>query len=184
VTGTVVHLSHGGRGYVVATSDGQLLAFHTPKAPTTLGDRLKVTVRALQNGTFQERSTKLLGHADKASFQGTVTFADQQAGTYTVSVRGVSLLVHLPPVTDPAAPVPQVPQVGVLTTVDVTVKQATNDPRQRSAISTSRRSSGTRPLIQPHRPRRPISCWSRPTTRASRPRRCRCGCRRRSMSRS
>jgi hypothetical protein len=120
VSGTVVHLSHGGPGYAIATKEGQLLAFHAKKPPTTLGDKLKVTVKALDNGTFEQRSTKLLGHAETASFQGTVTFADAQAGVYTVSVRGVSLLVHLPPAVDPLAPPPQPPAVGVQTTVDVT----------------------------------------------------------------
>jgi hypothetical protein len=117
----VVHLSHGGRGYAIATKDSQLLAFHAKKPSTARGDKLKVTVKALDNGTFQERSTKLLGHAETASLQGTVTFSDAQAGVYTVSVRGVSLLVHMPPPLDPLAQPPQPPAVGLQTTVDVTL---------------------------------------------------------------
>jgi hypothetical protein len=119
VNGTVVHLSHDGHGYAIATKEGQLLALHTDKAPTALGDKLKVTVHALDNGSFDERSTKSLGHADVATFSGTVTFADAQAGTYTVSTRGVSLLVHLPAPLDPSTPPLQPPAVGVQTTVDV-----------------------------------------------------------------
>jgi hypothetical protein len=77
-------------------------------------------VKALDNGTFQEQSIKALGHAEAATLSGTVTFADALAGVYTVSVRGVSVLVHLPPPVDPLAPLPQPPAVGVQTTVDVT----------------------------------------------------------------
>jgi hypothetical protein len=114
VTGTVVHLSPDGHRYAIATKDGQLLALHTKKAPATLGDTLKVTVHALDDGTFDERATKAVGHAGTATLSGTVTYADAVTGIYTVSARGVSMLVHvLPP--------QQLPAVGVQTTVEVTL---------------------------------------------------------------
>jgi hypothetical protein len=124
VAGTVAHLSHSGHGYAVATKDGQLIALHSSKQPS-LGDRLKATVKALADGTFEERKPAVHGHSDKASFHGTVTFADPDGRAYTVSARGVSLLVHLPP-PDPAAPPapPALPAVGTLTRVDVAFRPA------------------------------------------------------------
>ena len=123
VAGTVVHVSHDGKGYAVATREGQLLALHTKKAPE-LGERLKTTVRALDNGTFKELEPDLRGQADSAKFHGTVTFTDPSAGAYTVSARGVSLLVHLP-APDPAAPPRELPAVGILTTVEVAFRPVT-----------------------------------------------------------
>lgn len=92
VSGTVVHVSHEGKGYVLATEDGQLIALHTKEAPA-LGARLTTTVRALDNGTFRELKPTISGHAGQASLHGVVTFVDPTAGTYAVSARGVSMLV-------------------------------------------------------------------------------------------
>jgi outer membrane biosynthesis protein TonB len=127
ISGTVVHVSHSGHGYTLATKDGQLISLHASKVPV-LGDKVKATVLALQNGTFQQRAEKHLGHAGTATFHGTVTYSDQQAGVYTVSVRGVSLLVHLPPPTDPSAPPVLVPAVATITTVDVAFRPAPGPP--------------------------------------------------------
>lgn len=121
VSGTVVHVSHGGHGYAVATKDGQLIALHAKHVPV-LGDKVKATVLALENSTFYERAVKHQGHVETASFHGTVTYADLQARVYTVSALGTSLLVHMPPPADPSAVPPPPPPVGTLTTVDVTIQ--------------------------------------------------------------
>jgi hypothetical protein len=123
VSGTVVHVSHGGHGYAVATKEGQLIALHAAHVPV-LGDKVKATVRALQNSTFYERSVKHQGHVETASFHGTVTYADPQMRVYTVSALGTSLLVHMPAPADPSALPPPPPAVGTLTTVDVTIQPA------------------------------------------------------------
>jgi hypothetical protein len=129
VAGTVVHISHEGHGYAVATKEGQLIALHAAHAPD-LGDVLKTTVRPLENGTFQERTPKSKGHVDSAKFHGTVTYADADSRVYTVSARGVSLLVRMAPTpaepaADPAtAPPSEPPAVGTLTTVDVAFRAA------------------------------------------------------------
>jgi hypothetical protein len=107
-----VHVSHEGKRYVIATNEGQLIAVATTKAPA-LGDKLKTTVRALADGTFKERKPTSKGHAGSAKFHGTVTYADPVARVYTVSARGVSLLVTLP--AGEAVP----PAVGTLVTVEV-----------------------------------------------------------------
>ena len=101
------------------------MVVRTKKAPTApgdnlkLGDNLKITVHARDDGTFDERAAKALGHADTATINGTVTFADPVTGVYTVSARNISLLVHQPPPLDPALPPLLPPAVGVQTTVDL-----------------------------------------------------------------
>lgn len=121
VSGTVVHVSHGGRGYAVATAEGQLLALHARRAPE-VGTRLKAYVRALDNGTFKELEVDPRPRPAKtAKFHGVVTFADAATGDYTVSARGVSMLVHPPPPPDPSAPpapAPAPPAVGTATEVE------------------------------------------------------------------
>ena len=95
VTGTVVHVSHEGKRYVLATKEGQLIVVATKHAPA-LGDKLKTTVQARADGTFKELKPTSKGHADTAKFHGTVTYADPTARVYTVSAHGVSLLVTMP----------------------------------------------------------------------------------------
>jgi hypothetical protein len=117
VAGTVVHVSHGGKAFVLATEAGQLIAVHSTDAAPTLGDKLKVTVRALDDGTFRERERKVKGASANARFHGVVTFADPAARTYTVSARGTSMLVSMPPPAD-GAPPPPTPAVGTSVTVE------------------------------------------------------------------
>lgn len=149
VAGTVIHLSHSGHGYTVATKEGELIALHTAKEPA-LGDKVKTTVKPLDNGTFAQLKAKVSGHLDSATFHGTVTFADDQSRTYTVSAPGVSLLVHMPPPaqpapTDPAAqpapPPAAVPAAGSLTTVDVRIVQPA-DPNAPPQLQETHRKDG------------------------------------------
>ena len=120
VAGTVVHVSHAGKRYVLATKEGQLIVVATKHAPA-LGEELKTTVRARADGTFKELKPTSKGHAETANFHGTVTYADPVAQVYTVSARGVSLLVTMPPPADPAQPPPPPPAVGTLVTVEVAI---------------------------------------------------------------
>ncbi|MEA2413028.1 MAG: hypothetical protein QOC77_3589 [Thermoleophilaceae bacterium] len=149
VAGTVVHLSHEGHGYAVVTKEGELIALHATEKEPKLGDKLKTTVKPLDNGTFEQLKAKVSGHSDTASFHGTVTFADSQAGVYTVSAPGVSLLLHLPPPpappADPAPPPPAVPAVGTLTTVDVAIKlppPGNTDPAAKPQLEETKRVDG------------------------------------------
>ncbi len=161
VAGTVVHLSHNGHGYTVVTKEGQLIALHAAKEPAP-GDKLKTTVKPLENGTFAQLKAKVSGHVDSAKFHGTVTYADAAAGIYTVSAPGVSLLVHLPPPpaaanpADPALPVPlpvpgatgpptpppaTVPAPGTLTTVEVAIKPPAQ-PGDKPQLEETKRKDG------------------------------------------
>jgi hypothetical protein len=121
VSGTVVHVSHEGHGYTVATREGQLIALHARKAPAS-GTKVKAKAEALANGTFHEVDQKKSGTADEASFHGTVTFVDPEARAYTVSARGVSLLVHAPPVPEPPASPAPLPALGVKTSIGVAIR--------------------------------------------------------------
>jgi hypothetical protein len=152
VAGTVIHLFHEAHGYTVATKEGELIALHATDKEPKLGDKLKTTVKPLANGTFKQLKPKVTGHSDTSSFHGTVTFADQQSGVYSVSAPGVSLLVHMPPPpppADPAAPPPPpppaVPAVGTLTTVDVAIKlppPGNTDPTVKPQLEETKRVDG------------------------------------------
>jgi hypothetical protein len=133
-----VHISHDGHAYAVATREGQLIPVHARKPPA-LGTKVKSTVKSLVNGTFKETVQKTSGSTDKAAFHGTVTFVDAEARAYTVSARGVSLLVHAPPLPEPpAAPAP-LPALGVQTTLEVAIRPvAGGAPDARELAETTR----------------------------------------------
>lgn len=92
--GTVVHVNPGAESYTVATPTDKLLAIHTRRLPK-VGEEVKVGADSLFNGTLVERTVREAGERPKAEFDGTVTFVDAERRLYTLSERGVSLLVHV-----------------------------------------------------------------------------------------
>jgi hypothetical protein len=94
VKGTVIHVNPLASSYVLSSRSGQMNAIHARQLPRA-GAKLEVPVRELANGTYAEDGdVKRAGSAKAALFQGVVTFADPTTGAYTVSSKGVSVLVH------------------------------------------------------------------------------------------
>jgi hypothetical protein len=120
-SGVVVHVNASARSYAL-DSRGQLLPIHTAKLPQP-GTKVSVPIEPLSNGTFAEagKRMKKKGRFRTAQFDGTVTFIDQEAATYTVSAHGASVLIHVQPATPAAA---QMPQPGTRITVRVTIARA------------------------------------------------------------
>ncbi len=110
--GTVVHANRAAGSYALAIKGGELVPVHADKLPRA-GTKLSVEALQLANGSFaEEGARKREGRATGTSFRGVVTFvrADPLAPAYTLSGRGASLLVEVPP--DPAGALPLLPAVG------------------------------------------------------------------------
>lgn len=117
--GTVVHANPAAGSYAMAIAGGELVAIHAPKLPTP-GEKLVVEAEPLDNNTFAEQERKKEGTAATATARGVVTYvdADPAAPAYTLSGRGSSIPVHVPPTA------PELPQLGAYATVKVAVEQA------------------------------------------------------------
>ncbi len=123
VSGVVVHANPAAGSYTIVESGGLLNAVHAAKLPAP-GTRIKVPVRTLANGTFAEAGgRKQSGKETRAGFAGIVTFVDADPVTpaYTVSKRGVSVLVHIHP--DPTGAAPALPQLGAYASVAVEIEK-------------------------------------------------------------
>jgi hypothetical protein len=92
VAGTVVHVNKGAQSYIVA-GRGHLYAIHSASAPA-LGTKVKVSVHRLHNGTFSSTGVTTGKHPRHARVHGTVTHVNVAGDSYTVSGRGVSMLVQ------------------------------------------------------------------------------------------
>jgi hypothetical protein len=120
--GTVVHVNPAAGSYTLVEAGGALAAVHAPKLPKA-GTQLSVLVRTLANGTFAEAGArKKTGSKARASFNGIVTYVDPDPASpaYSVSKRGVSVLVNVRP--DPAGAVPVLPAVGAYAVVAVEIE--------------------------------------------------------------
>jgi hypothetical protein len=94
--GIVVHVNPLAKSYTLATSDGDLVAIHSDDLPEPR-TRLKVGVRSLLNGTYAEAGERTESSPrGNTTFQGNVTYRDPEAGVYTVSAAGTSVLIHVP----------------------------------------------------------------------------------------
>jgi hypothetical protein len=117
--GAVAYANPAAGSYALAIERGELVSIHAAKLPAP-GTKLSVPVEPLANGTFAESGEREQEkrRAGAATFRGVVTFAgpDPEAPTYTVSGRGVSLLVHVA-----ADPAPELPQVGTYVTVTAAI---------------------------------------------------------------
>ena len=120
--GTVVHANPAAGSYVLAIRGGELVPVHAPKLPPP-GTKLTVEGVQLENGTFAEAdSPARSGKASEVSFEGTITFVDPDpaAPAYTVSGRGSSLLVQVPP--EPTGAVPSLPVLGARVTATAAIE--------------------------------------------------------------
>jgi hypothetical protein len=115
IDGTVVHLNPVAGSYAVATPTGQLFAVHpdpSAKKDATanpdpqpnknvklpkVGTVISAPTKELFNGTFAENGKRTeSGKGTSAKFSGYVTYVDSVNKAYTVSVKGVSVLIHAP----------------------------------------------------------------------------------------
>jgi len=117
--GTVVATNPAAGSYALALEGGELVAVHARELPEP-GTKLSVPLRPLANATYAEAGEleKEKGKAKAVTLEGTVTWAMSDA--YTVSGRGVSLLVRVPP--DPAGAPAELPAIGSLVEVKAAIE--------------------------------------------------------------
>jgi hypothetical protein len=123
IAGVVVHANPAAGSYTVVESGGLPNAIHAAKLPAP-GTKVSVPVRTLANGTFAEDGKrKQAGKRTSATVAGIVTFvgADPAAPAYTISKRGVSMLIRVHP--DPTGSAPALPQLGAYATVSVEIEK-------------------------------------------------------------
>jgi hypothetical protein len=123
--GTVAAANPAAGSYALALDGGELVAVHAPELPEP-GTKLSGPLRPLANGTYAEAGEI---EAEKAkakavSLEGTVTWASppQAPPSYTVSGRGTSLLVRVPP--DPAGAPAELPAIGSLVELKARIEPA------------------------------------------------------------
>ncbi|HEU4737184.1 MAG TPA: hypothetical protein VFS48_09200, partial [Solirubrobacterales bacterium] len=122
LAGTVVHANPAAGSYTLAIKGGELVPVHAAKLPRP-GAKLSVEGLQLANGAFAEQAKPTRkGQAAEASFRGLVTHVktDPLAPAYTLSGRGASLFIEVPP--DPSGALPPLPTLGVYATTSVTIE--------------------------------------------------------------
>ena len=92
VKGTVVHRNARAHSFVVADRSGRLTAIHSPRF-VRVGSLVVVSAYGLRNGTLAARSIRIVGRRSQTRVRGVVTHVDTAGGTFTLSTRGVSMLV-------------------------------------------------------------------------------------------
>lgn len=123
LSGIVLHVNPAAASYTIAEPTGTLDVVHAAKPPQP-GAKVSVPVRLLANGTFAEAGPRTKSEVrTRASFSGIVTYLDPTptAPAYTVSKRGVSVLVHVHP--DPAGVAPSLPVLGAFASVTVDIER-------------------------------------------------------------
>jgi hypothetical protein len=123
--GVVVHSNPAAGSYTIAEAGGILSTVHASKLPPA-GRELSVETETLANGTLAEAAKPAVkgnGHR-QATVAGVVTFVDPDpaAPAYTLSARGVSLLVHVHP--EPGGTPPTLPVLGANAEVRVEIAAA------------------------------------------------------------
>jgi hypothetical protein len=103
----------------MAISGGELVSVHASKLPLP-GEKLTVEGSPLPNNTFAEEEREKSGSAQQGSMRGVVTYVDPDPANpaYTLSGRGSSILVHLPP-----SPMPLLPGLGAYATVEAQIEK-------------------------------------------------------------
>jgi hypothetical protein len=122
VHGTVVHRNGRAHSFVVADHAGHLFAIHAARTPR-LASGVTVSVRRLRNGTFAARRIQVLARPAGAGvhLRGVVSFVDRRHGTFTLSARGVSMLVRAGGGARAARMADALPAVGAIVTATGTV---------------------------------------------------------------
>ena len=107
--GVVVHRNHRAHSFVVANANGRMAAVHATRSPR-VGSRVSLKATKLANGTYRGSRIRGHGRAHRARLRGIVTFVDRANRRFTLSSRGVSLLVRLGKrprqASDPTLPAP------------------------------------------------------------------------------
>ncbi len=128
LAGTVVHVNPLARSYSLASKTGQMSAIHANKPPK-LGDVVEVKVRELANGTYGEQDKRVVSASrTRAKLGGVVTFSDPEEHRFTVSRRGVSVLVDVDPAGTPELTVPAVGALVVVAGRFETVPEISDGP--------------------------------------------------------
>jgi hypothetical protein len=119
VGGVVVHRNQHAGSFVVANGKGHLFAIHSASS-SAVGTKVHVALRRLKNGTYSATSTRLGKHHPHVRVHGTVSHVSASGDSYTVSSRGVSLLVE----TRSGA---KAPAVGTIVTVTGSADEDQNE---------------------------------------------------------
>lgn len=145
--GTVVHANPAAVSYTMVIDGGEPVSVHAAKLPLP-GEKLTVEASPLTTNTFAEEGRERSGSAQGASMRGVVTYvdADPSDPAYTLSGRGFSILIHLPP-----SPAPQLPALGAYATVGVGFEKPAPPP--------------TTPEVVPPEPAAAGSCLPDPALR-------------------
>ncbi|MDQ2631448.1 MAG: hypothetical protein M3Y75_10850 [Actinomycetota bacterium] len=117
--GAVVHANPAAGSYTMVIDAGEPVSVHAAELPLP-GEKLAVEATPLANNTFAEEEREESGTAKRASMRGVVTYVDPDPAdpAYTLSGRGSSILVHLPP-----SPAPELPVLGAYATVGVAIEK-------------------------------------------------------------
>lgn len=109
VKGKVVHKNKSAKSFTVAKRSGQLVTVHATRSPA-LGRRVVVRGSLLRNGTFGASKVFVGTASNRARVHGVVTFVNARHTKFTVSGKGVSLVVR-------KHALKKVPAVGTVVTV-------------------------------------------------------------------
>jgi hypothetical protein len=123
LAGIVLHVNPAAASYTIAEPSGTLDVVHAAKPPQP-GTKVSVPARLLANGTFAEAGKRTKsGVQTLATFSGVVTYVDPTATApaYSVSKRGVSVLVRVQP--DPSGVAPPLPALGAFASVAVEIEK-------------------------------------------------------------
>jgi hypothetical protein len=123
LAGIVLHANPAAASYTIAEPTGALDVVHAAKPPQP-GVKVSVPTHLLANGTFAEAGARTkAGLRTRATLSGVVTYVDSTATApaYTVSKRGVSVLVHVHP--DPTGAIPALPMLGSFASVAVEIEK-------------------------------------------------------------
>jgi hypothetical protein len=104
LSGTVVHENNSAHSFVVAERSGRLDAVHGRQLP--VGEKVRVTVSRLANGTFAARRERVLARSSRHRMKigGVVTADDPATHEVVVSSSGTSIPVDTSDATGDAAP--------------------------------------------------------------------------------
>ena len=109
VKGKVVHKNRSAKSFTVAKRSGQLVTVHARRSPA-LGRAVVVQGRLLHNGTFGASKVTVGRASHRARVHGVVTFVNGRHTKFTLSGKGVSLVVR-------KHALKRVPAVGTVVTV-------------------------------------------------------------------
>jgi hypothetical protein len=134
-----VHLNPVAGSYTLATSGGELMPVHAHQLPKA-GSRVSVVVRQLFNGTFAEKGKRSVkGNETQAKLTGYVSYRDPTGNVYALSVRGASILIHVPE--SDAEGSPAIPPLGAYAETMAKIEQPqpegkrSRDQRRRAAAT-------------------------------------------------